>query len=119
MQAVHARTAAPQFAQQPSPFVAQLAVRYGQALGRRNTRELCPIEVVAASRSLGVNVRQVGIDRGAGEGGAPETLELGVMPVTGGPAAKHFAGKQCLAPKRDQALCVKVPRVKRPEAQGR
>jgi len=112
------RTASPQLAQEPLPFVLQLS--FGDRNPRSGSRaaELGFVERVATGVSFGVDGREIAIDRGARGWMRSEPNQLRMLAIPVGATAKHLAGEQCLAPKRDQALCVEVSGMKRPQSHG-
>ena len=80
--------------------------------------EFGAIEVIAACERFLVNVREVGIDRGAARGTLPKPVELRMTPIADRVPTQYLAREQRLTPQRDQALGVQVLRVQRPEAQS-
>jgi len=113
------RTAPPQLTQKPTPFVPQLSVGDENALSGPHAAEFGSIERVAARTSFGVDERKVTVDRSEWGSTRPEPRQLRVLAIAVSAPTKHLPGEQRLAPKRNQALCVKVFGVKRPQAHGK
>lgn len=102
-------TADLQFAQQMCPLDADLARGRRDRRDRPQRTDLAAIERVAARSRLGVDRRQIGIDRQARGGVRLEALELRVVLVAAGFIAKHGPGHQGFAPQSDQTSRVQVP----------
>jgi hypothetical protein len=58
---------------------------------------------------------QIEVDGGARQRMGGKPLQLGVMAITLSRSSEHRARQQALPPQRDQALSVKIPRVKCPQ----
>ena len=111
------RRAAPlQFAQQPAPFVLQLAVGRADALHASGSAKFRAIECVTSSTGLVVDESKVTVHGSARCRTGPEPRELRMLAISDGASAKHLAGEQRLAPEGDQSLCVEIPGMKRPQA---
>ena len=116
MATIDERTSEAQLFQKPTPFVLQLAVSGENALDRNFAAKFGVIELVAARQCLCANRGEVTVDGGARSRAQPESLQLRMLPVAIGTAAKDFAGEQRFSPKGDQTLRIGIFGVKRPQS---
>ena len=107
-----------QFSAQMLPFVKQLSVGFFEDDYLRAAADFRAVEFVAAPGRFLVNGFKKGRN-GCGRAWMPlKSVELGMMAVALGLAAKDFLRQQCLAPERDEAFGVEVFRMHGPESHG-
>jgi hypothetical protein len=110
------RVPAFQFPEQVLPLVSDLPFSAGNARGGPPGPDLVPVEPVPAAASFLMNGTEICRECGSRVGTGLEAFQLGMVPVTEGPALQDCLRQQGLAPERDQPFPVQVSGMKRPES---
>lgn len=87
------RTAPPQLAQKPTPFVLQLSLGDENALSGTHAAKFGFVEGVAARTSFGVDKRKITIDRSARRSTSLKPHQLRVLAIPISAPTKHLAGE--------------------------
>jgi len=105
---MHRRVANQQLVLQVTPFIRKLPRTDPDRLHRADRPDLGAIERVTATRGLGLDRREIGVDGQQRMRVPAKALKLWMMGVAARLAAQHGLGKQGLTPKRDQPFGVQV-----------
>ena len=116
MTAICRRIAPVKFVKSPGPLVLQLFACRDNLLNDRDPRQFGTVEIVVARQRFSMNGSKISVDRRAWCPTLTKPLQLRVVPIANGVAAKHSSSKERLSPQRDQACGVKLLGMKAPQS---